>query len=154
VGENQATICGDGGPVAGGHRRVGGRPRASGDGGAALVEFALVLPFLAILAFGTIDLGRAYQLRNRVTNAAREGAFYGQFHPCDTTGIQQAADDEDPGLSTISGYSVTSTSPCPASGSDLTVTVSANMTILAPLVGRITGQTVTVAGRSTVVVQG
>lgn len=42
--------------------------------GAALAEFALVLPLLAILVFGTIDLGRVFRLSTRLENAAREGA--------------------------------------------------------------------------------
>ena len=38
------------------------------------MEFALVLPLLAILVFGTIDLGRVFRLNTRLENAAREGA--------------------------------------------------------------------------------
>ena len=111
-----------------------------------------MLPFLALVVFGTVDLGRAYQLRNRLTNAAREGAFYGQFHACDTSGIQAAAADEDPDLP--AEVSATTTA-CPApGGSDLTVTASAEMDILTPLVAVFTGGTVTVSGSSTVVVQG
>jgi len=115
-----------------------------------------MLPFLALVVFGTVDLGRAYQLRNRLTNAAREGAFYGQFHACDTSGIQAAAADEDPDLPAEGGYAVsTTTTACPApGGSDLTVTASAEMDILTPLVAVFTGGTVTVSGSSTVVVQG
>ncbi|MGZ4683652.1 MAG: TadE/TadG family type IV pilus assembly protein, partial [Acidimicrobiales bacterium] len=60
--------------------------RLRNDRGAALMEFALLLPLLAILAFGVADLGRAYSLQNRVTNMAREGAFYAQFHPYDVAG--------------------------------------------------------------------
>ena len=114
------------------------------------------MPFLAIVVFGTVDLGRAYQLKNRLTNAAREGAFYGQFDACDTAGIQDAADDEDPDVTSEPGYVVTSSTPsCPANGGDeLTVEVSADMTILTPLVSAITGPTVTVTGSASVVVQG
>ncbi len=56
-------------------------PRARGDRGAAAVEFALLLPFLAMLVCGTIDLGRWYSAWNETKNAAREGALYGQTFP-------------------------------------------------------------------------
>lgn len=55
--------------------------RRDGDRGAALVEFALLLPFLAVLTFGTIDLGRAFYMWNEVKAAAREGAHYAQQYP-------------------------------------------------------------------------
>ncbi|MEO6318644.1 MAG: TadE family protein [Acidimicrobiales bacterium] len=57
------------------------RRRRRGQRGAALIEFAIVLPLLAILICGVIDLGRAYHLKNQLKNAAREGAVYGQTHP-------------------------------------------------------------------------
>ena len=150
------TESGDGRDRAGirHSRRAFGR-RAHGDRGTAVIELALLLPFLAILVFGTVDLGRAYQLKNRLTNAAREGAFYGQFHPCDTAGIDTAVSNEDPGLASLPGFTSSSTvSGCPTSASgDLKVTASAQLTILTPFVGAITGQKVTVGGNATVVVQ-
>ena len=137
-------------------RPGGGGRRAQGDGGAALVEFALVLPFLAILVFGTVDLGRAYQLRNRLTNAAREGGFYGQFHPCDDAGVAAATGLEDPTITSEPGYVVVSTvSGCPSNPTgELKVSASADMDILTPLVSAITGPEVTVTGEITVAVQG
>jgi Flp pilus assembly protein TadG len=45
--------------------------------GAAAVEFAIIFPLLAILAFGAIDFGRAFFLRNSLITAAREGARMG-----------------------------------------------------------------------------
>ena len=42
--------------------------------GAALIEFALVLPIVVGLTFGVIDLGRAFFVRNVVEQAAREGS--------------------------------------------------------------------------------
>ena len=128
---------------------------AHGDRGTAVIELALLLPFLAILVFGTVDLGRAYQLKNRLTNAAREGAFYGQFHPCDTAGIDTAVANEDPGISALPGFTVDEhVTGCPTTAAgDLRVTASAQLTIFTPFVGAITGQKVTVGGNSTVVVQ-
>ena len=44
-----------------------------GEGGAALVEFAVILPVLILLVFGTIEFGRAYNAKVTLTHAAREG---------------------------------------------------------------------------------
>ena len=52
----------------------GGRLRTSRSRGAALIEFALVLPIVVGLTFGVIDLGRAFFVRNVVEQAAREGS--------------------------------------------------------------------------------
>jgi hypothetical protein len=46
-----------------------------------MVEFALCLPLLAILVFGTIDVGRVYQTWEQAKNAAREGAAFVARHP-------------------------------------------------------------------------
>jgi Flp pilus assembly protein TadG len=45
-----------------------------GERGAALVEFALVLPLLAALIFGVIEFGSMYNSLLEVRSAAREGA--------------------------------------------------------------------------------
>lgn len=44
------------------------------DRGAAAVEFALVLPLLLLVIFGTIDFARALNAQITLTEAAREGA--------------------------------------------------------------------------------
>jgi len=43
------------------------------DRGAAAVEFALVVPVLIVLIFGSIEFGLAVQARTMIENAAREG---------------------------------------------------------------------------------
>ncbi len=48
--------------------------RPAGQRGEALIEFALVLPFLLLLTFLVIDFSRAFMAKNIVTQAAREGA--------------------------------------------------------------------------------
>lgn len=45
----------------------------SEDGGAAMVEFAILMPVLFLLVFGIIEFGRAYNAQNTLTHAAREG---------------------------------------------------------------------------------
>jgi Flp pilus assembly protein TadG len=49
-------------------------------GGAAAVEFAIVLPLLVLLVFGCVDLGRSIGAYIIVSNAARVGAEYGATH--------------------------------------------------------------------------
>lgn len=61
--------------------------------GAAVVEFAIIFPVLAMLVFGVIDFGRAFFLRTNLVAAAREGARSGatMANPClgaSTTAIQ------------------------------------------------------------------
>jgi Flp pilus assembly protein TadG len=49
-------------------------PRRRDERGAALVEFALVLPVLVLFVFGIVEFGRAYSARIQLTSAVREGA--------------------------------------------------------------------------------
>lgn len=55
----------------------GGRPgrlrRGRDDGGAALVEFALIMPLLFLLIFGIIEFGWAFRQNLDVRHGAREG---------------------------------------------------------------------------------
>lgn len=56
---------------------VGQLRRRRGDGGAALVEFALVAPFLFMVLTGMFTGGIAFNNRLAVTNGVREGSRYG-----------------------------------------------------------------------------
>ena len=51
-----------------------GRRFARGERGAALVEFAIVLPLLLTIIFGVVDFARAFYTQNNLTSAVREGA--------------------------------------------------------------------------------
>jgi hypothetical protein len=44
------------------------------DKGQSLLEFAMVLPILLLITFGTIEFGRAYFQYNTLTKAIRDGA--------------------------------------------------------------------------------
>lgn len=58
------------------HPRPRGRLRAfrREERGTALVEFALIAPFLFLVLFGIIDFGRALNYYNQVTQLAGQGA--------------------------------------------------------------------------------
>ena len=133
-----------------------------------MLELALILPFIAVVVLGTVDLGRGLALRNRLTNMAREGAFYAQFRPndvvgCTPTSITSIAGYEDLAI-TNETVSVTNAATgtaipnncggSPVGGMRVRVQVSAPMTIYTPIIGTFVGNTVTVGSGTEVVVQG
>ena len=48
---------------------------------AALIEFAIALPLLVVLVVGIFDFGGAFNLKQELNNAAREGANFGASEP-------------------------------------------------------------------------
>ena len=48
---------------------------------AALIEFAVALPLLVVLVVGIFDFGGAFNLKQELNNAAREGARFGASQP-------------------------------------------------------------------------
>ena len=50
--------------------------KACRESGQSLVELALMLPFLALILLGILDLGRVFNAYITITNSAREGAFF------------------------------------------------------------------------------
>ena len=60
-----------------------GRRRRHDDRGASLVEFALILPLLAMLVTGLFSSAMLYDGKMQLTHAAREGARYGAAVPDD-----------------------------------------------------------------------
>ena len=68
--------------------------RCRGDDGAALVEFALVAPFLFLLIFGIIEFGWAFYQSSDVRHGARETARLAavNYNPDAEAGDNQSAD--------------------------------------------------------------
>jgi len=71
------------------------RRRASGDRGTALVESAIILPFLALMVFGIVELGFMFRSASVVTSSTRSGARlmsaqYGSAKPADQSTIISA----------------------------------------------------------------
>src|SRR5262245_21571803 len=66
------------------------RARQSGQ---ALVELALALPILLLLALGVVEIGRYAYISSLIGNAAHAGAVYGSqgTWSTDPTAIQKAA---------------------------------------------------------------
>jgi Flp pilus assembly protein TadG len=54
--------------------------RGHGKEGASAVEFAIILPVLAFLILGGMDLGNMFYVDYIITNASREGARYASIY--------------------------------------------------------------------------
>lgn len=62
-----------------------------GNHGQSLVETALILPLMLLIAVFVIDFGRGIYYFSAVYNASREGARYGIINPDNYAGIDNAA---------------------------------------------------------------
>lgn len=75
--------------------------------GSAIVETAVVAPLLLLAMFGMVELGQAYNVKQTVTLAAREGARAAVL-PGATFTDAQAAADASMTMAGLSGHTVTS----------------------------------------------
>lgn len=99
--------------------------------GAAVVEFAIVLPILVLFIFGIVEFGRAYNARIELTSAVREGARAVALGGDAVTATRNGA----PGLSG-SQITVTTTTSCPAgapAGTNASVSASYPFQYVIPL---------------------
>jgi Flp pilus assembly protein TadG len=86
----------------------------SSESGQALVEAALVVPLLAAIMFGAVELGRVIYVSNEVSNAAKTAVQYGARSTgdaSDTTGMLVAAQAETSDFVTASQVSFVSGYP-------------------------------------------
>ncbi len=94
--------------------------------GAAVVEFAVVVPVFLTLVFGMIEYGRMVMVQQIITNAAREGARVAILTTATTSSVTSTVTTYLSNVS-ITGSTVT-VSPNPptsaAAGTGVTVTVS------------------------------
>ena len=95
--------------------------RRKSERGQALVEIALLLPMLAMIALGVVDLGRAYFAFTTVTNAAREGAACASLGSLCPAGPTAAVTAEVNGQ--LPGGVTTTVTGGASRGSNVTVTV-------------------------------
>ncbi|MGQ9493012.1 MAG: TadE/TadG family type IV pilus assembly protein [Anaerolineae bacterium] len=98
--------------------------------GQSLVEFALCLSLLIMILLGVFDLGRAFQAYIVITNAAREGAYYGAMHPSDSNGIVTRVISEAQGSGIALNANNVSISSTGISGTPMCVTVWYDFTLL------------------------
>lgn len=62
------------------------------DHGAAAVEFALVVPLLLLLVFGTVEFGRAYNAQITLQHAVREGVRHFAIHQDEDEAIDKTVE--------------------------------------------------------------
>ncbi len=98
--------------------------------GAALVEFAIMLPILVVLLFGVIDYGRLLYTRITLHEAVQEGSIYAATHPYDPDGTRLRLIDnvDNPALS-LDDITVD------CLGSTIHISVAHNMSLIAPIIG-------------------
>jgi Flp pilus assembly protein TadG len=104
--------------------------------GQELIELALLLPLLLLIAFGVLDLGRAFHSAITIANAARVGARFGTADPTDVTGIASAtvAEAQNSGIDlSTSIISVSCPEGC-GSGLPVRVTISHEFQLIMGLV--------------------
>jgi Flp pilus assembly protein TadG len=120
-------------------------------GGAAAVEFALVLPLFLMLVLGAIDFGKLFLTRNALNSAVQQAGRYAMINPrtlnCNTQ-IQNAAVTIARGLSLPSptATAVTSQSTIGTGGNAASVWVTdITVTLAVPMTGFVLSPTVSVS---------
>jgi hypothetical protein len=143
--------------------------------GAALVEFAICVPMLAMLVCGVVDLGRTYAVAERARGAAREAAFYAASHPGQLHNVTGTA-CADPGNAAWRGsnegagtytftfspdLAIPRTDCNPAAlpaglgpGQPLRVTATTKLVLLTPLIGQMLGSPMNISATVCVDVEG
>ena len=103
--------------------------------GVSALELALMMPFLLMVTFGIVDIGRIMYFQMGVQEAVQEGAAYASIQPDDPNGIiartveAVSAPDLDPSSVTVT---------CPDSVS-VTITATHVVPMLTPFVGKMIG---------------
>jgi Flp pilus assembly protein TadG len=93
--------------------------------GAALVEFAIVLPLLFLLVFGIIEVGRAISVQQIITNGAREGARAAILPRATDAGVYQTIDAYLTGAGVAgAGYTRTISPSLATAGANVPITVT------------------------------
>jgi Flp pilus assembly protein TadG len=97
-----------------------------------MIEFALILPILLLIVFGTLDIGRIVFLKAQLENAVREGARVGRVMPEFSDAPVRTRIQAQTGLA-----NATVVASCPggcAYGSTLTVTATLPVSVVVGLV--------------------
>lgn len=95
--------------------------------GAVAVEMAVLLPLLLLILIGTMEFGRAFNVQNSLTQAAREGARHAAIHyDDDSLDVEGTALGAAPSLDGL-GVAVTHNAGSCSSGGDVEVTTTVNL---------------------------
>jgi Flp pilus assembly protein TadG len=110
-------------------------PAPRTDAGQALVELALVLPFLILLLIGALEFGVISYAAIEVSNAAEAGALYGsqnRANAANTAGMIQAAKNDASNLVTVTATPTTSCACQSAAGTYTTLSCAATTSCVTP----------------------
>ena len=103
------------------------RATASGERGAAAVEFALVVPLLLAIVLGVIGFGRAFSTQIDLSNSAQEAARFAVFAPT-VPAPPSAAQVKDVAVAAssmgLASGEVSVSGSCSTAGSPVTVTAT------------------------------
>ena len=122
-------------------RQVSDKRRGKGQRGQSLAEFALLLPLLLVILFGTIDIGRAFYTYISLTNAAREAARYAAVNGTNSTSTEVLQEFNSGGtdISGCAAGSLTFSASGGGRGNPYTVQVSCQFTLVTPFMASIVG---------------
>ncbi len=109
--------------------------------GQSLAEFALLLPLLLTILFGTIDLGRAFYTYVSLTNAAREAARYAAVNgtAASSSEVQGEFTSGGADISGCAAGSLTFSGSGGGRGNPYTVEVSCQFTLVTPFIAAAVG---------------
>lgn len=113
------------------------------ESGAVAVEFALLIPVLALLALGIIDVGRLVFTYISVQDAAQEGALYAAYNPGDggvTERVHESVEDDGAFVSSLS----VDPGDCDLALGRTTVSVTGTVTPITPFMTTIIGGSIAV----------
>lgn len=108
--------------------------------GQSIVEMALLLPVLLLLAVGMVDLGRAFYFQETIANAAREGARFGAINNVTEGAISAQAVAEVGSLPGVSATALRTSDPG-LPGKYVEVTVTYQFALITPLIQNVIGLT-------------
>ncbi len=121
--------------------------RLRNERGAALLETAVTLPLILLISVAIFEFGRAYQVQQVLTNAAREGARVAvlpDYTDAQVTTIVRTY-LTDGGLTPVDPVIVSNEPIGPATGSRVTINFPFNFIVLNP-VARLVSRGATVGG--------
>lgn len=113
-----------------------------GDRGQSLAELAIALPILMAVVIGIFEFGRAWNVRQTVTHAAREAARSAVIPTSTSDAVDDVIDDRlvaaalDPGLATVT---VTGMGGLPGTATTIQVSYPYTFSFLGPVIDLLNG---------------
>lgn len=113
-----------------------------GEAGQSLAELAIALPILMAIVIGIFEFGRAWNVRQTVTHAAREAARLAVIRTTTSDAVDDVIDDRliaaalDPGQASVT---VTGMGGLPGTATTIEVSYPYTFSFLGPVIGLLNG---------------